>query len=172
MVERDDFEDRLTEILKAASHPSRRRILTLLVREGPLKVTEIAAYFAMSLNAVSKHIKVLEGAGLVSRVREWRDHLIRVDLERLALIDRWFAALRWVWDIRLEKLDQLLTGGEAGRPSHADPVRDAIVGRMMADAAPRPQRARAGSPADPSAAPRTTNPGAERPDAAKQGEER
>jgi DNA-binding transcriptional ArsR family regulator len=109
MVERDDQEDRLTAILKAASDPTRRRILTLLVREGPLKVTELAAFFETSLNAVSKHIKVLEAAGLVSRMTQWREHLIRAELENLREIDRWFSALRWVWETRLETLDKILT---------------------------------------------------------------
>ncbi len=109
MVERTDSELRLSEILKAASDPTRRRILTLLVREGPMRVTDLAGHFDTSLNAVSKHIKVLEAAGLVSRATQWREHVIRAELEPLGEIDRWFAALRWVWEVRLEKLDDLIT---------------------------------------------------------------
>ena len=60
-------EHRLSEILKAVSDATRRSILTTLVQEGPLKVTELAGRYAMSLNAISKHIKVLEAAGLVTR---------------------------------------------------------------------------------------------------------
>lgn len=101
MVERDSDEDRLSVLLKAASDPSRRRILTLLAREGPLKVTDLAARFQLSLNAVSKHIKVLEAAGLVSRETRWREHLICPQLSPLSEIDRWFAALRWVWSARM-----------------------------------------------------------------------
>ncbi len=56
MVEQSDPPYNLTEILKAASDLSRREILTLLAQNGPTRVTEIAARFAMSLNAVSKHI--------------------------------------------------------------------------------------------------------------------
>ena len=63
----------------------------------------------MSLNAVSKHIKTLEAAGLVSRRTEWREHLIELKTERLALIDRWFADLRSIWAMRLEALDNLMT---------------------------------------------------------------
>jgi DNA-binding transcriptional ArsR family regulator len=107
MVERDD--PHLTEILKAASDPTRRAILTLLAQHGPTRVTEIAARFDMSLNAVSKHIKVLEGARLVNRTTLWREHLIEVDLTRLSLVDAWFRDLRSIWDIRLEALDHLLT---------------------------------------------------------------
>jgi DNA-binding transcriptional ArsR family regulator len=111
MVERD-AESELSAILKAAGDVSRRRILTLLVREGPMRVTHLASHFEMSLNAVSKHIKVLEAAGLVTRMKDWREHVIRAELDRLGRIDRWFADLRWVWDERLEKLDDLTTKGD------------------------------------------------------------
>ena len=107
MVERND--PHLTEILKAAADPTRRAILTLLAQNGPTRVTEIAARFEMSLNAVSKHIKVLEGAGLVSRKTLWREHLIEVRMDRLQEIDRWFAGLRSIWALRLDALATLLT---------------------------------------------------------------
>ncbi len=108
MVERDA----LTVILKAASDATRRDILTLLAQNGPTRVTEIAARFDISLNAVSRHIKVLEEAGLVSRRTLWREHLIEVRMEPLAEIDRWFAGLKSIWALRLESLDKLLTEGE------------------------------------------------------------
>ena len=66
MAKRPETHD-LNAILKAASDPTRRDILTLLAQEGPLKVGDIHARFDISLNAVSKHIKVLERAGLVRR---------------------------------------------------------------------------------------------------------
>jgi len=108
MVERVD-SDRLTNILKAASDPTRRAVLTLLVQHGVMRVTDLAAHFEMSLNSVSKHIKVLEKAGLVSRKTSWREHLIEANLEPINEIDRWFAELRLIWDVRLEALDDLMT---------------------------------------------------------------
>ena len=108
MVERED-DSRLSEILKAAADPTRRAILTLLVQHGPTRVTDVARRFDMSLNAVSKHIKVLEGAGLVSRRTAWREHLIEANLGPIGEIDRWFQNLRLIWDMRLEELDKLLT---------------------------------------------------------------
>ena len=108
MVERSD-DARLNDLLKAASDPTRRAVLTLLVQHGAMRVTDLAGHFDMSLNAVSKHIKVLEAAGLTRRRTEWREHLIEADLAALALIDRWFADLRLIWDLRLEKLDLILT---------------------------------------------------------------
>lgn len=107
MVERDDTET-LTAILKAASDPTRRAILTLLAQEGPMRVTDVAGRFSVSLNAVSKHIKALENAGLVTRRTDWREHLIELTPDRLSLIDDWFKDLRSIWDMRLEKLDLIL----------------------------------------------------------------
>lgn len=111
MAKRETGPD-LSSVLKAASDPTRRAILTLLAQHGPLKVTEIHARFDLSLNAVSKHIKVLERAGLVRRRTEWRDHLIDVDMAPLTEVDRWFGELRSIWDLRLEALDHLMTKGD------------------------------------------------------------
>jgi DNA-binding transcriptional ArsR family regulator len=96
MVERYD-DPLLSEILKASADPTRRAILTFLAQEGAMRVTDLAARFDMSLNAVSKHIKVLEAATLVRRRKEWREHLIEIDLAQLAEIDRWFVDLRSIW---------------------------------------------------------------------------
>jgi DNA-binding transcriptional ArsR family regulator len=104
MVERID-SDPLSLILKAASDPTRRAILTHLAQEGPTRVTEIAQRFDISLNAVSKHIMVLERAGLVSRRTQWRAHLIEVQMQPLAEIERWFSGLRGIWELRLEALE-------------------------------------------------------------------
>ena len=104
MVERID-SDPLSLMLKAASDPTRRAILTHLAQEGPTRVTEIARRFDMSLNAVSKHIMVLERAGLVSRRTQWREHLIEAQLAPLAEIDFWFKDLRSVWELRLDALE-------------------------------------------------------------------
>jgi len=112
VVERNETPS-LDAILKAASDPTRRAILTLLAQEGPLRVTDIHARFDMSLNAVSKHIKVLEGAGLVKRRTEWREHLIEVQMTPLSAVDAWFASLRSIWALRLEALDTIMTKGAA-----------------------------------------------------------
>ena len=77
-----------------------------------MRVTEIAARFDISLNAVSKHIKALENAGLASRKTMWREHLIELRPDRLHLIDTWFSELRSIWDMRLESLDKALTETE------------------------------------------------------------
>ena len=84
----------LSELLKAASDPTRRDILTLPAQHGAMRVTDIHGQFEMSLNSVSKHIKVFERAGLVIRSTGWREHLIEVQMSPLSEIERWFADLR------------------------------------------------------------------------------
>ena len=114
MVEQESSQH-LTEVFKAASDPTRRAILTLLAQHGPLRVTQIAGQFETSLNAVSKHIKVLEGAGLVTRRTEWREHLIEVQMDPLREVDRWFDDLRSIWALRLDALDTLLKEQETAK---------------------------------------------------------
>ena len=111
MVERIT-PSQLSELLKATSDPTRRAILTLLAQHGPMRVTDIHGQFEVSLNSVSKHIKVLERAGLVIRRTDWREHLIEVQMTPLSEIDRWFTDLRSIWDLRLEALDTLITKGD------------------------------------------------------------
>lgn len=107
MVERIN-PNALNAVLKAASDPTRRAVLTLLAQNGPMKVTDIAKRFDLSLNSVSKHIKVLEAAGLASRRTEWREHLIEVQMAPLSQIDHWFADLRSIWALRLDALETAL----------------------------------------------------------------
>lgn len=102
-------DEKLSRILKAAGDTSRRRILTMLVQEGPLRVTELAAHFDISLNSVSKHIKVLEEAGLVTRRTVGRDHHIAADLGPLRTTEEWFGQLKSIWELRLAALDEILT---------------------------------------------------------------
>ncbi|MES0812119.1 metalloregulator ArsR/SmtB family transcription factor [Roseibium sp. SCPC15] len=109
MVERKLDDQKLTDILKAVSDPRRREILTLLVQHGPTRVTDLAKHFDVSLNAVSKHIKILEAAGLVRRRTEWREHLIEPDMGPVSEIDRWFQELRSIWTQRLDALDDMLS---------------------------------------------------------------
>jgi uncharacterized protein YndB with AHSA1/START domain/DNA-binding HxlR family transcriptional regulator len=101
-------EDALSHILKAAGDTTRRQILTLLVQEGALRVTALAAYFDMSLNAVSKHIKVLEEAGLVTRRTSGREHFIAAELEPLKLTEGWFGQLKSIWELRLAALANVM----------------------------------------------------------------
>mgnify|MGYP000306502369 CR=1 FL=1 len=73
-----------------------------------MRVTNLAAHYDMRLNAVSKHIKVLESAGLLMRKTIGRVHLIEANLYPVAEIEEWFVSLRSIWDLRLHKLESIL----------------------------------------------------------------
>jgi DNA-binding transcriptional ArsR family regulator len=110
MVEYSNDRD-LTEVLKAVSDATRRSLLTRLCQQGTSRVTDLAESYDMSLNAISKHIKVLEKAGLVARRTIGRTHWIEPQIERVRLVENWFKELKSIWELRLEKLDELLKDG-------------------------------------------------------------
>lgn len=99
----------LSELLKAVSDTTRRSLLTQLIQQGPCRVTDLADYYDMSLNAVSKHIKVLEKAGLVHRNPVGRTHWIEANIQRISLAENWFKELKSIWELRLDKLDKMYT---------------------------------------------------------------
>lgn len=89
----------------ALSDPTRRAIVERLAR-GPTRVTDLAAPFDMSLNAVSKHIKVLEAARLVHRKRQGREHTLELDPAPLHQVARWASDIERFWSSRLDRLEQ------------------------------------------------------------------
>jgi len=103
----------LTELFKAVSDHTRRALLTQLCQQGATRITDLAETYDMSLNAISKHIKVLEKAGLVQRKTMGRTHLIEADLYQVNEIENWFKQLKSIWELRLDKLDEILTNGDA-----------------------------------------------------------
>jgi DNA-binding transcriptional ArsR family regulator len=108
---------RLDRTLLALAHPARRAILRRL-SEGEARVTTLAKPFAMSLNAVSKHILVLERARLVRRRRAGREHLLSVNPAPLGEAEAWIAAQRDLWTRSFDALGALLAAEEAPeRPS-------------------------------------------------------
>ena len=100
--------DRLDRTFGALADPTRRAILARLAK-GEASVTELAEPFEMSLPAVSKHLKVLEHAGLVSRGRErqWRPARLRVT--PLKEVAAWTDRYRRFWDERYDRLDEYLS---------------------------------------------------------------
>lgn len=91
-------------VLSAIADPTRRAILDRLAL-GPACVTEVARPFPMSLAAVSKHIKVLEQAGLVRRSRCGREHTLDLDAAPLAEVARWSSQFERFWTERLDRLE-------------------------------------------------------------------
>ena len=107
--------DPLSTTLSALADPTRRAILARLSL-GEASVTELAEPFAMSLPAVSKHLKVLERAGLVARSRsaQWRP--CRLDAGPLRDVAGWLEGYRRFWEASLDRLDQYLQTLQAGDP--------------------------------------------------------
>ena len=103
--------DILDDTLTALADPTRRAILARLA-EGEARVTELAAPFAISLNSVSKHIKLLERARLVKRRVAGREHFLSFDPAPLDAAEAWIAGQKALWAWRLARLDTLLDNGE------------------------------------------------------------
>ena len=99
--------DRLNAIFSALADPTRRAILARLA-EGEASVTELAAPFAMSMPAVSKHLKVLERAGLIVRGREAQWRPCRLEAEPLKEVADWVEHYRALWEQRFDRLDAYL----------------------------------------------------------------
>jgi DNA-binding transcriptional ArsR family regulator len=91
----------------ALSDPTRRAILARLA-EGDAGVLDVAAPFPMSQPAVTKHLNVLEEAGLISRQRRARQRLCRLEPARLKQLSDWVGSYREFWEESFERLDQLL----------------------------------------------------------------
>lgn len=102
----------LSELLKAMSDTTRRSLITRLCQQGPSRVTDLANYYDMSLNAISKHIKVLEKTELVTRKTIGRTHWIEANLNRIVLFENWFKELKSIWELRLDKLNEVLNNGD------------------------------------------------------------
>jgi DNA-binding transcriptional ArsR family regulator len=99
--------DPLSATFAALADPTRRAILARLA-SGETSVSELARPFAMSLPAVSKHLKVLERAGLIARGRAAQWRTCRIEPGALEGVDHWLAEYRRLWDARLDRLADYL----------------------------------------------------------------
>lgn len=99
--------DPLTATFAALADPTRRAILARLA-QGEANVTELARPFHMSQPAVSKHLKVLERAGLISRGRAAQSRPCRLEAERLREATQWMEQQRRIWEQRLDRLEGYL----------------------------------------------------------------
>jgi len=102
----------LDDTLLALADETRREILKRLA-VGDARVTEVAAPFDISLNSVSKHIRILERAGLVRRRIEGRDHFLSLDPAPLDSVVAWMQRERAAWTTRLDKLEAALRAEDA-----------------------------------------------------------
>jgi DNA-binding transcriptional ArsR family regulator len=97
----------LDNLFSALSDPTRRAILARLSR-GAASVTEVAEPFEMSLPAISKHLRILENAGLIVRLKEGRVHHLRLSAAPLQSAAAWLADYRQFWDEQFDSLAQFL----------------------------------------------------------------
>jgi DNA-binding transcriptional ArsR family regulator len=100
--------DVLSTTLAALADPTRRAILARLAG-GETSVTELAQPFAMSLPAISKHLKVLERAGLITRSRSAQSRPCRLDAARMKDVVEWLEPYRRYWEQGFDRLDAYLT---------------------------------------------------------------
>jgi len=107
-------ESGLDGVFNALCDPTRRAILARLT-DTDARVTEIAADFPISLNSISKHIRMLERAGLVSRSVQGRDHVLSLNAGPLADAAEWIERYRRFWEGRLASLDAYITSRKRKR---------------------------------------------------------
>jgi len=103
----EDTDDRLTVTFAALANPTRRSILARLA-QGDATVNELAAPFAMTLPAISRHIKVLERAGLVTQGRRAQYRPCAIDPEPLSEIASWAEQYRPIWEDRFDRMHDYL----------------------------------------------------------------
>ncbi|MBW8303094.1 MAG: metalloregulator ArsR/SmtB family transcription factor [Brevundimonas sp.] len=99
--------DQLSQTLAALADPTRRAILAQLGKRDA-SVAELASPFQMTPQAVSKHVAVLERAGLVSRRRESQKNLSHLEAAPLRAVDAWLAEYRRLWTLRLDNIEDVL----------------------------------------------------------------
>ena len=107
--------DMLSARFQALADPTRRAILARLA-SGETSVTELAEPFDISQPAISKHLKVLERAGLISRSREAQFRPCRLEPRALQSLDQWLSDYRRLWEARLDRLELLLARAQARKP--------------------------------------------------------
>ena len=112
--------DRLSSTFAALSDPTRRAILARLAL-GETSVSKLAEPFAMSLPAVSKHLKVLERAGLITRGRDAQMRPCKIEVNALKEADDWLEEYRRLWKQRLDRLEDYLQTLQAEEATKAKP---------------------------------------------------
>ena len=100
-------EERLDTTFRALADPTRRGMLANLAR-GDKSIGELAEPFAMSFAGASKHVKVLEDAGLIARRRHGRTHVISLEARPLEEAERWLRQWEKFWSVRLDRLQALV----------------------------------------------------------------
>jgi len=96
--------DQMTDVMNAISHPTRRAIIARLAN-GPARFIDIAEPFDVALNAVTKHLKLLERAGLITREKQGREVFISLRPEPLRLVSTWVHEYEHFWNKKLDEFE-------------------------------------------------------------------
>ena len=120
MVQSTASHSQLDATFAALADPTRRAILARLAL-GDASVNELTEPFAMTQPAISKHLKVLERAGLIARVRNGQQRLSRIEGRPLAEATEWLGGYRQFWEGSFERLDDLLETLKSRRPEQSQP---------------------------------------------------
>ena len=115
--------DRLSATFSALADPTRRAILARLAL-GETSVSKLAAPFEMSLPAISKHLKVLERAGLITRGRDAQMRPCKIEASALIGVDDWLTEYRKLWEARLDRLDDYLQELQAKEAKPAKEIKN------------------------------------------------
>jgi DNA-binding transcriptional ArsR family regulator len=102
------YSEQLDRTFFALSDPTRRAIIGNLAAKGTCTVLEVAAPFDMSLPAVSKHLKLLENANLITREQRGRVHYLKLRADAMREAEEWLAAYQRFWQLQLDSLEEYL----------------------------------------------------------------
>lgn len=109
------YSEQLDRTFFALSDPTRRAIIGNLALKGTCSVLELAEPFQMSLPAISKHLKLLESAKLISRERKGRVHYLKLCGAPMSEASEWLATYRQFWNMQLDALENYLTPKKKGK---------------------------------------------------------
>jgi DNA-binding transcriptional ArsR family regulator len=104
----EQYSDELSGIFQALADPTRRAVLGRLSK-GPASVSDLAKPFEMALPSFMKHIRFLEGSGLIRTHKEGRVRTCEIERKRLAAVEGWLLEQRALWEGRADRLEQFVT---------------------------------------------------------------
>lgn len=108
----EQYSEQLTGIFQALADPTRRAVLGRLGR-GPASISELAQPFDMALPSFMKHIRLLEGSGLIRTRKEGRVRTATIESKPLAVVETWLSAQRALWETRTDRLEQFVLTAKA-----------------------------------------------------------
>jgi len=103
----EQYSDELTDLFQALADPTRRAVLGRLAT-GPATVSDLAAPFAMALPSFMKHVRCLEGSGLIRTQKQGRVRVCEIEPGRFAVAEAWLSAQRALWEGRADRLERFV----------------------------------------------------------------